>query len=51
VLCAHCGDRIGVYEPALWVDRIGDATPAEPDEDAPASREALHRHHYEKVYG
>jgi hypothetical protein len=47
VRCDHCGDRIGIYEPAIWVDPDGKATEAEPDVDPAEPQRPVHRHCYE----
>jgi hypothetical protein len=49
--CDQCGDRIGVYEPAVWLNLDGKTTEAEPDTDPPEPQRALHRYCYEEFQG
>jgi hypothetical protein len=49
--CDQCGDRIGVYEPTVFVGPDGESVPAEPDTDPPEAHRPLHRYCYEEFAG
>lgn len=49
LLCAACGDRIGVYEPAVWIDPEGAPRLPSRTQTRPSRTRPLHRSCYQEL--